>query len=204
MKTLIHGLDGSGLTSVGRGAGLMLTVGAGGAHVTWLGLGDLMRMGCGRKWTDMNCPGAIGILIPLDGPGGPGAMNHGWQWTILCPGGNGMMSPGLGGTGMTRNTRTGGIAVTGGNGKTMDGKPLSGSTTRTSETVGLTVSPGTPLNGIRLTSNRAVSPASLPTCDLQVVTSRMQGLKMPLAVASCSSPTAALSDPSSISKTAGG
>ena len=122
-----------------------------------------MRTGSGRRQTALNCPGDGGILMPTDGSGGPGAMSHGCQWMIPSPGGNGMMSPGLGGSGMTRAGLTGGIAMTLSDGKTMDGKLLSGFTTRTSETVSLTMFTCTPLNGIQLTSITASSQVNFTT-----------------------------------------
>ena len=109
-----------------------------------------------------------------------------------------MMNPGLGGLGIPKPGQTvGGNAGIGGNGVTTDGMPLSGSTTHTSETVGLIMFGFTLLNGILPTLTGADSQASSPTCDLLAATSETQSLMRPLAVASCSSLTATLSGPGS-------
>ena len=194
MRRLSAGLDGSGAIGVGHGAGLILTAGRVGMQMTRLGPGGLRAATHGGK-DHLKCPGLGGILIQGSGSGGTGKMHRGSQWMIPLTGGHGMTSPGHGGGGM----RSPGQIVrwstrTGGTGRTTSGMPLSGSTIRTSGTVGLIMLRCTQLNGIQLALKGANSQENLPTCDLLAVTSVTQSFLMLLAVASCSSLTATLSD----------
>lgn len=171
-----------------------------------LGPGGLRAIACGKKEYGkkyLMCPG-LGRILITSGSGGTGKMHRGSQGMISLTGGNGMMSPGHGGGGMRSPGQIGGWSTrTGDTGRTTSGMPLSGSTIRTSETVGLTMLRCTQLNGIQFTLKEANSRENSPICDLLAVTSETQGFMMLLAMASHSLLTATLSDLSSTLGTAG-